>query len=157
GQYFPVDSQPDTTYSTGAQPLSWFQANHPDWIEYRCDRSSVAYEFGQTTAIPLDTSNPVALSWLESTFYAPAAASGYGHLDFDNFQMVNGGSYSGQRCGHWTGAPGSSTWVQQYNGTDDDPNYRANEIVMARNLESWLHANYSHVAFAANFSYDNAY
>jgi hypothetical protein len=157
GRYFPVDRQPDTRYNAGAQPLSWFLANHPDWLEYRCDRSSVAYEFGQTTDIPLDTSNPAVISWLQETFYAPAAASGYGHLDFDNFQMSNAGSWSGQRCGHWTGAPGASAWVAQYTGTSDDPNYRANEIAMAQHLQGWLHTRYPRVAFAANFSYDNAY
>jgi hypothetical protein len=157
GMYFPVDRQPDTRYYPGAQPLSWFLANHPDWIEYRCDSSTIAYEFGQTTDIPLDTSNPAVLSWLENTFYAPAARSGFGHLDFDNFQMSNAGGWSGQRCGHWTGAPGSSAWVAQYNGTSDDPNYRANEITMARNLQTWLHATYPNVAFAANFSYDDRY
>lgn len=157
GKYFPVDRQPDSRYYSGAEPLSWFQTNHPDWLEYKCDRSTIAYEFGQTTDIPLDTSNPAVLSWLESTFYAPAAKSGFGHLDFDNFQMSNAGSWSGQRCGHWTGAPGSSTWVAQYNGTSNDANYRANEVAMARNLQSWLHANFPHVAFAANFSYDNQY
>lgn len=157
GRYFPVDRQPDTRYNVGAQPLSWFLANHPDWIEYKCDRSTVAYEFGQTTDIPLDTSNPAVLSWLKETFYAPAAQSGYGHLDFDNFQMSNAGSWSGQRCGHWSGAPGASVWVAQYKGTSDDPNYRANEIAMARNLRDWLRVNYPRVAFAANFSYDNAY
>jgi hypothetical protein len=157
GKYFPVDRQPDTRYYAGAQPLSWFLTYHPDWIEYQCDQSTIAYEFGGTTDIPLDTSNPAVLTWLENTFYAPTAKSGFGHLDFDNFQMSNAGSWSGQRCGHWTGAAGSSTWIAQYNGTSNDPNYRANEIAMAQNLQSWLHANYPNVAFAANFSYDNSY
>jgi hypothetical protein len=157
GRYFPVDRQPDTRYYSGAQPLSWFLANHPDWIEYQCNRSTVAYEFGQTTDIPLDTSNPAALAWLENTFYAPAARSGFGHLDFDNFQMSNAGGWSGQRCGHWTGAAGSSTWVAQYNGTSNDPNYRANEVALAQNLQAWLHASFPNVAFAANYSYDNSY
>lgn len=157
GQYFPVDRQPDTQYYAGTEPLSWFQQNHPDWLEYQCDRSSLAYEFGQTTDIPLDTSNPAVLSWLENTIYAPAARSGFGQLDFDNFQMTNAGSWSGQRCGHWTGAAGSSTWVAQYNGTSNDPNYRANEIMLAYHLQTWLHASFPHVAFAANFSYDNSY
>jgi len=158
GMYFPVDRQPDYNYNAGAQQLSWFLSNHPDWIEYQCDKSTIAYEFGWSQDIPLDTSNPAVLSWLEQTFYAPAAQSGnYQHLDFDNFQFSNAGSWSGQRCGHWTGAQGSSTWVQQYNGTSNDPNYRANEIAMAQNLQSWLHAKYPNVKFAANFSYDNNY
>ncbi|HEX9412142.1 MAG TPA: hypothetical protein VF916_01435 [Ktedonobacterales bacterium] len=155
GYYFPVDRQ--MTGDAGAEPLSWFQANHPDWLEYRCDRTTIAYEFGDTAFIPLDTSNPAVLSWLETNLYARAATSGYGHLDFDNFQMENGGSHSGQRCGHWTGAAGSSTWVPQYNGTNDDPAYRANEIAMATHLQAWLHATYPGVAFAANFSYDPSY
>ena len=158
GHYFPVDRQPDTRYYSGTQQLSWFQTNHPDWIEYKCDKTTVAYEFTDYTLIPLDTSNPAVLSWLEQTFYAPTAASGsYQHLDFDNFQMSNGGFWSGQRCGHWTGAQGSSTWVQQYNGTNDDPNYRTNEIAMAKNLQTWLHTHYPSIQFAANFSYDNNY
>ncbi|HEV2339894.1 MAG TPA: putative glycoside hydrolase, partial [Patescibacteria group bacterium] len=158
GMYFPVDRQPDTRSHPGSQQIAWFQSNHPDWIEYQCDKTTIAYAFGQTYDIPLDTSSPAVLSWLESTFYSPAAQSGnFQHLDFDNFQMTNGGSWSGQRCGHWTGAQGSSTWVQQYSGTNSDPNYRANEIKMAQNLQSWLHANYPSVIFAANFSYDNNY
>jgi hypothetical protein len=155
GDYFPVDRQPDFRYYKGAEPLSWFQTQHPDWLEYKCDQTTIAYEFGQGTDIPLDTANPAVLSWLETTFYGPAAASGnFKHLDFDNFQMENGGSYSGQRCGHFDT---SHRWVQQYTGTSDDPQYRANEIQMASNLQSWLHKSYPNVAFAANFSYDNTY
>jgi hypothetical protein len=155
GSYFPVDRQPDIRYNKGAEPLSWFQTQHPDWLEYQCDRTTIAYEFGQNTDIPLDTANPAVLSWLEATFYGSAAASGnFKHLDFDNFQMENGGSYNGQRCGHFDT---SRHWVQQYNGKSNDPNYRVNEIKMANNLQSWLHKSYPNVAFAANFSYDNTY
>jgi hypothetical protein len=102
GHYFPADRQPDTRYTPAAKPLSWFQANHPDWIEYRCDRTRVAYEFGTTTYIPLDITNHAVLTWEEQHFWGSTAASGtYQMLAFDNFQMTNGGSWSGQRCGHY--------------------------------------------------------
>ncbi|HLI75357.1 MAG TPA: hypothetical protein VKV02_00305, partial [Acidobacteriaceae bacterium] len=109
GQYFPVDRQPDSQYYPAAKPVSWFVSNHPDWLEFTCAAAhlseaqavaagDVAYEFGDTSAIPLDTANEAVVQWLEETFWGPAAATGdYGHLDFDNFQMNNGGSWSGQR------------------------------------------------------------
>jgi hypothetical protein len=33
GIYFPADRQADTRYNAGTQPLSWFYAKHPDWVE----------------------------------------------------------------------------------------------------------------------------
>jgi hypothetical protein len=102
GMYFPRDRQPDLNYAKAAKPLSWFMENHPDWLEYKCDRKTIAFEFNQPSDIPLDIANPEVMTWLERTFYSPVAASGqYQHLDFDNFQWGNGGSWSGQRCGHY--------------------------------------------------------
>src|SRR5579884_3760952 len=166
GEYFPADRQPDTRYNASAESLSWFVANHPDWLEFTCAAAGltetqaiaagdVAYAFGETTAIPLDTANPAVLSWVEQTFWGPAAASGdYGHLDFDNFQMDNSGSWSGQRCGHYST---SGAWVQQYTGTQDDPAYRQAEINLAAAIQNWLHATFPNVAFAANLSWSTDY
>src|SRR5258708_8491353 len=58
GEYFPVDRQPDTRYNAGAQPLSWFQANHPDCIEYHSDRPPIAYHSAHLTDIPLHPRTP---------------------------------------------------------------------------------------------------
>lgn len=166
GSYFPSDRQPDTRYNAAAEPLSWFETNHPDWLEFTCAAAGisesqaiangdVAYAFGHTTLIPLDITNPTVLAWEEQTFWGPAAASGsYQQLDFDNFQEGNGGSWSGRRCGHYTT---SGAWVQQFNGTNDDPNYRAAETALAQNLETWLHANYPGVALAGNLSWCDCY
>jgi len=155
GYYFPADRQPSTQYTSTAEPLSWFQTNHPDWIEYQCDRTTTAYEFGDTTYIPLDVSNPAVLAWEEQNFWGPIAASGnYQELSFDNFQFDNSGSWSGQRCGHYDT---NGSWVQQYSGTSNDSNYRQFEITLAQNLQSWLHANNPNVAFSPNFSYADSY
>jgi outer membrane biosynthesis protein TonB len=166
GNYFPADRQPDTQWTANAEPVSWFQTNHPDWLEFTCAAATlteaqaisagdIAFAFGQSTYIPLDVTNPAVLAWEEQTFWGPAAASGsYQHLDFDNFQMGNGGSWTGQRCGHYTA---SGTWVQQFNGTNDDPNYRQAEINLAAAIQSWLHTTYPNVAFAANLSWDTTF
>jgi len=166
GSYFPSDRQPDTRFNAAAEPLSWFEANHPDWLEFTCAAASVsesqaiangdiAYEFSHTTLIPLDITNPAVLSWEEQRFWGPAAASGaYQHLDFDNFQEGNGGSWSGQRCGHYST---TGTWTQQFNGTSNDPNYRAAETTLAQNLQTWLHATYPGIALAVNLSWCDCY
>src|SRR5271165_4706520 len=49
--------------------LAWYQANHPDWLEYLCDQKTLAFEFGSTTLAPLDFSNPAvrAYQWANWT------------------------------------------------------------------------------------------
>src|SRR5579875_447327 len=166
GFAFPGDRQPPLGYVAGTKPLTWFEKNHPSWIEFTCSAAhlreaqaikagDVAYEFHQSSYIPLNMVDPAVLSWLEQTFYGPAAASGnFQHLDFDNFQTNNGGSWSGQRCGHYDTR---GRWVQQYKGSEYDPNYRADRVTFARDLQTWLHANYPGVAFAANLSWHQYY
>ena len=59
--------QPPGVYNTAyipysvdnfTNPVAWYQANHPDWLEYLCDQKTLAFEFGTTTLAPLDFSNP---------------------------------------------------------------------------------------------------
>jgi hypothetical protein len=110
-------------YYPQAHDLAWYQANHPDCIEYQCDRTTVAYEFGDPN-VPLDTTNPSVEQYIEQTYIEPtlAAGTGYDGIAFDNLRFNNGGTWSGQRCGHYDS---SGNWVQQYNGTANDPAYRA--------------------------------
>ncbi len=165
--YLPFDRDEDRRYyaTAGAQGIAWWQANHPNWIEYRCDKSTVAYESANTHSVPLDTANPAVRAYIERTYIAPAldgALPGYNGatfeaVGFDNFQMENGSDYSGQRCGHWTGARGTSRWVAQYNGTTNDPTYRRNNVAVAGAYQRYIHAHFPHSAMVANFSYDPAY
>jgi hypothetical protein len=156
GRYVPGDRQPSLTWYQpyGARPLPWFQTNHPNWIEYICDRSTIAYAFGDKTAIPLDITNSAVRTFLIGIYTNLLKADGYDALDVDNFTFNNTGSWTGQRCGHWTGAQGSSTWVPQFTARSNDRNYRAAWINWAGYLQKWVHTNWPNVALAGNFSYD---
>lgn len=165
GEYLPAYDEPDTRYIAHAEPLSWFETNHPDWLEFRCGARSIpertaesdgdlAYITGNPYDIPLDMANPSVLSWIEKAVWGPLAASGaYQHLDFDNFAETQGG-WTGGACGHYT-KPGA--WVSQYAGTTDDPNWRAFQTRLAATIQTWLHASYPHIAFAANLSWSDNY
>ena len=43
--------------------ISWYQQNHPDWLEYQCDKKTLAFEFGSTTIAPLDFANSDVLQF----------------------------------------------------------------------------------------------
>jgi hypothetical protein len=170
GIYFPADRQADTRYNAGTQPLSWFYANHPDWVQFRCSASGVSEATAFSSpgryvafypndgasgyTIPLDTANPAVLAWEETKTWGPALATGhYQHVDFDNFVAENG-AFLGQPCGHYDT---SGHWVPQYNGTLNDAHWRAHEIALAAALQTWVHTHYPNVAVAGNLSWFDGY
>ncbi|MFA7328760.1 MAG: hypothetical protein WC081_04565, partial [Candidatus Ratteibacteria bacterium] len=68
-------TQPTGVYNTQYVPydraqvdsdLTWFQNNHPDWIVYQNDRTTIAYECGDSI-VPLDISNPDVLDFIFDT------------------------------------------------------------------------------------------
>jgi hypothetical protein len=148
--YYPYDREPSRGHT-----ISWFQKNHPDWIEYHCDRKTIAYEFGQSRA-PLDITNPAVLSYMESTYLAPnlKSGSGYQGIAFDNPNFQNAGSWTGQRCGHFDS---SGKWVAQFNGTQDDPAYRQAIIQWAKTMQQWIHSQFPGATMGVNFSFDFLY
>jgi hypothetical protein len=76
---------------TGAQvSLAWLRQNHPDWIEYKCNRRTIAYQFGSVKHVPVDFANPDVQQWVISTIVAPALAAGYSGVGFDNIWLYNG-------------------------------------------------------------------
>ncbi len=123
-------------------PLSWFQANHPDWIEYQCDRKTIAYEFGQHH-VPLNTSNPAVIQWQYQTEVAPAIARGYDGIAWDNLNLIN----AFQRCGHYNSA---GAWVQQYTGSYPDAAYENDVLNWAISMAALVHED--HALFSINFS-----
>ena len=50
------------TDSTALKSLAGWRAIHPDWVLYRCDRVTPAYEFGNPN-MPFDFSNPALVNW----------------------------------------------------------------------------------------------
>ncbi len=147
--YYPYDREGNQGHD-----ISWFKKNHPDWIEYRCDRTTVAYEFGDESDVPLDSTNPAVLEYMWSTYIAPHLEAGYAGIMFDNLSLNNGGDWSGRRCGHFTA---TGEWVQQFSGTANDPAYRQAVLNWAKTMHERLHAAFPNATMSGNFSFDPEY
>ena len=144
---------------TGAQvSLAWLRQNHPDWIEYKCDRRTIAYQFGSVKHVPLDFANPDVQQWVITTIVAPAVAAGYSGVGFDNIWLYNGW----KRCGHFST---SGRWVAQYSGLERDPRYAASVLAWAPAMRDRVHqlvrpdgaySNGNSFIFGLNYSFTTA-
>jgi hypothetical protein len=126
--------------------LAYWKATHPDWILYRCDRVTPAYEFGNPN-MPLDFSNPEVVAWQIQTYALPASSSGYGALAADNLVMTN----LSNACGSYI----NGKWVQRYTGQRDDVQWRKDVITWATQMQQALHHLPHPLALIANFDYEN--
>src|SRR5258706_10182357 len=75
--YIPFDREVDDRYNKKAHDLIWWQASHPDWIEYQCDKKTVAFYPGDPYSVPLDIANADFLKYRESTYIIPMMNFGY--------------------------------------------------------------------------------
>jgi len=116
--------------SSAYHDLSYWQANHPDWILYKCDRVTPAYEFGNPN-MPLDFANPALVSWQVRTYALPASERGYNAIAADNVGLQN--LY--QACGVYV----NGKWVQRYTGQPDDPRWRADIVTWLTRMQQALH------------------
>jgi hypothetical protein len=121
---FNRDDNEDTQH-----PLAWFRANHPDWIEYRCNRTTPVYGKSWTA---LDVTNP-AIQDYQMPYIERAMDGGYNGVDFDvtdtfNYQHV---------CGHYDA---NGHWIQQYSGAVVDQPYRRDMVTAFRSLADRIHA-----------------
>jgi hypothetical protein len=112
--------------------LAWLRQNHPDWIEYKCDRRTIPYQFGSNNQVPVDFANPDVREWMISAIVAPALDAGYSGVGFDNLWLYNGW----KRCGHFST---SRRWVQQYSGLDRDAKYAASVLGWASAMRDRVH------------------
>lgn len=126
--------------------LSYWQANHPDWVLYKCDRVTPAYEFGDPN-IPLDFSNPALISWQIQMYAQMASQSGYDGIAADNLSLQN---YYGA-CGVYV----NGKWKQLYSGQPDDPQWRENVLVWTARIQQALHSLSHPLALIPNFSLGN--
>ena len=122
--YIPSNQDPN------ANPLSYWQANHPDWVLYQCDRKTPATAPGYPN-IDIDVSNPAVQSW-QLDMVKSAAAQGYDGIAWDLFALVN---YRGA-CGIYR----NGQWVQLYNGTTNDPKYTADLLGWLKTMYAAMHA-----------------
>jgi len=104
----PVDDAFGATHD-----VAWYQTNHPDWLEYKCDMTTLAIQFGDTSRAPLDFANPAVRAYQWSNWIDPALAAGYQSIAVDEPDLLN----DFQRCGHFNVA---HHWVQQYTGSVAD-------------------------------------
>jgi Hypothetical glycosyl hydrolase family 15 len=112
-------------------PVSWYRKNHPDWLEYHCDRKTLAYEFGNASHAPLDFSNPEVQQFQWSNWVDAPLSQGYAGIAVDTMSLTNNWA----RCGHFSAA---GKWVQQYAGKPTDARFRRDEL-------AWEAATYQHV------------
>jgi hypothetical protein len=123
--YIPI-SVDNFTYS-----VKWYQEKHPDWLEYQCDKKTLAFEFGAKNLAPLDFTNPAVQAFQHAHWIDAPLKAGYQGIAVDTMDLTN----DWQRCGHFDS---SGSWVQQYSGNFDDPAFR-------RDLLAWESATYEHV------------
>jgi hypothetical protein len=140
--YFPFQREPGTQHN-----ISWFLDHHPDWIEYRCDRKTLATESDDPN-VPLDIANPRVRDYMWSNYLRPALTRAYKGIAFDNVAVSN---YSSERCGHFTS---SHTWAQQYSGQPRDNQYATTVLVWAQDMYRRVHAQFPDRTVAMNFTYD---
>jgi len=143
--YFPWDRAPGIKVDGVLHDLAWFQANHPDWIVYTCDKTTPAWAFKNTRAVPLDITNPAVLEYIMQTYLVPAIQQGYQGIAFDNI-MIFYNSFN--RCGVWR----NGEWVQQFTGAPNEAAFLASILSWAEWAYTRLHA--LDTAVLINFSYD---
>jgi len=129
--------QPEIVYSHNPPTdwqqydLAWFQANHPDWIMYRNDRTTPAY--GSGTWVPIDLTNPAVRSWHFTTIIQPHIDLGWPVIAMDGMLAWNFTA----RAGHYDAA---GAWVQQYTGATLDAQYADDKIDYVQWVVGQLHA-----------------
>jgi hypothetical protein len=131
--YYPFDRDRDRG---PGHDMAWFLANHPDWIEYTCDKKTPAYEYNDPN-IPLDITNPAVIDYMLQTYLFPAVQAGYQGIAFDNVDFGNNGA----RCGTWK----NGNWIRQ---TD----YIGDVLRWASYIYKAMHA--LNVSVAMNFPFD---
>ena len=131
-------------------PFSWWKANHPTWIEYKCPKGKrkgkPAYQFGHKN-VPLDITNPEVLAYQWQEEIEPRLAEGYAGMALDNLELTN----ESGRCGHFDAA---GKWVQQYTGTSGDPAFTQSVLEWMATTREEIHAYSPTATVSINYSYD---
>lgn len=135
----------DGPYGRPAHSVQWWETHHPDWIEYRCDRKHIAFEFGDDRDVPFDIASPNALQYQRTQAVDPAIDAGYQGIDFDNLALTN---YA-RRCGHYSAA---GQWVAQYNGKAIDAAYVHDVLAWASGTFAYVHSFSPTAIMAINYS-----
>jgi hypothetical protein len=124
----------------------WWLSHHRDWLEYRCDRRSLAYWPGDA-GVPLDIASAAVRSYQWVMEAHPNLRAGYVGIAVDNVTVSN----VTQACGHFTA---SGRWLSQYAGAGSAARFRRASLGWLGTLTRRVHA-FSHLATVQfNYSYD---
>ncbi len=143
--YMPFHRDVGTFTQNGpvSRPAYW-KSTHPDWILYKCDRVTPAYEYGDLS-MPLDFANPALVTWQIQTYAMPASVSRYKGIATDNVNLEN----LFGACGVYK----DGKWVQRYTGQLDDPQWRADVITWLTRMHKALHDLPHPMALIPNLSF----
>jgi hypothetical protein len=136
--YYPMDRDLDKSHD-----MDWYRANHPDWVVYKCDKTSPAplYTYYWGFATPIDVTNPQVRDYVLNTHVVPGIRSGKRIVALDNVSLSN----DSNRCGVWR----DGQWVQLYSGEKRDPEYARKVIDWVRWLTDRVHENGGIIALNA--------
>jgi hypothetical protein len=132
---------------SGAHTVAWFTRNHPDWLEYRCDRKSLAFQFGDRSNAPLDFTNPAVQAYQWSAYTDPQLRRGYAGIDVDTLSLTN----DWRQCGHFDQ---SGTWVAQFTGHESDAKFRSAILAWTAAADAHVHAQSPAATLQINYSYE---
>ncbi len=124
--YIPFDTDGYPQTIPGHSLRDW-QARHPDWIVYQCDRKTPAYYGAGNTNVPLDFSNPAVQAYQlhEAAVTFRRGADG---VAFDNFTFANYESRCGvYRHGVWASLGYPGAWKRS-------PGYDSAMLAWLRNM-----------------------
>lgn len=140
-KYLPYSRDPDRGHT-----LEWYQQNHPDWIEYKDDRTTPAYGFTYASGnnMSIDITNPDVREFYWNNYIQPAIDAGYPMFAFDNVDLQNGAG----RAGHFDK---KGNWVRQFSGERIDDAYVAAVLDWIHYLTVHLHA--AGIGVAANITF----
>jgi len=114
----------------GRDTLEWYQANHPDWILYTCDRVTPVVQYSYK-AVTIDFTNPEVID------YKLAELINGDVVAWDNFTLSN----DGHACGVWDI---NGNWIQKFAGVGsyaevNDPQWTDGIIAYAAAVRQRLH------------------
>jgi hypothetical protein len=126
GFYAPFDGDFDPQ-----ETLSWWKANHPSWVLYKCDHQTPAYPSGLSN-VPLDISNPAVVAWEMQTYGPAIEAAGYTGLTADLVGLNNadGG------CGVFV----KGVWQQRFTGQSKDDAWSQAVLAWFRYTFAYMHS-----------------
>jgi hypothetical protein len=148
--------KPARTYNTAyipysvdnyLHPVSWYRKHHPDWLEYKCDRTSLAFQFGATNLAPFDFTNPAVQAFQWANWVDPQLAAGYAGIAVDTMSLTN----DWKQCGHFSTG---GAWVAQFSGAENDAKFRSAMLAWEANAYAHVHARSRTATMQVNYSYE---